>query len=422
VDNRIADAAKGILPPPPPSKTEESEDTKAQLERRSRSARASTRSSEIRDIETTTSKGRAKVETPVPLPEKYRQFVQASSSKPSPAPMDARTVTPATDRDLETPVGRLLDVLDEIARETDVRNASVPKVRGTVWSKCKIEKYQAAEEILAYYSKELIAGLRPEWKGTPFYTFLQGCAKAPFEPPKWTTLEVMPQQTFRRAYKGGQYRVGTLPSTTAAASDLPPAIGLGGRAKSAMASRSDGDSDDDTLAERRGRRSGKGATLRLASKKRPAPDSDGHESGSRRGRKSAKNMNAISDEDMDDDENSSDGEVEDTALCHSPPLPEGAVRLAIHAERMPTTSPKGPNGTWTCEEEGCGYVVRSAEEEAAQEQIREHFQVHEAQAEKISLAVKESRGQMPIKYAYFPPILLLVHLHPGASRRPARSS
>jgi hypothetical protein len=56
-------------------------------------------------------------------------------------------------------------------------------------------------------------------------------------------------------------------------------------------------------------------------------------------------------------------------------------------------------------------VVRSADEQSAQELVQEHFRDHTAQAEKINLAVEESRGQMPIKYAYFPPILLLVHMH-----------
>jgi hypothetical protein len=61
-------------------------------------------------------------------------------------------------------------------------------------------------------------------------------------------------------------------------------------------------------------------------------------------------------------------------------------------------------------------VVRGADAQDAQALIQAHFRAHEAQADKIDLAVRESRagGHTPIKYAYahFPPVLLLVCLHP----------
>ena len=282
--------------------------------------------------------------------------------------------------------------------------------------KCKIRQYGVAKDILAYYSKELLPRLGPEWKGSPWYHWLEDAAKRPWEPSSdQTELDKIPAQTMRRVKMGPRSGLSTRPAT-----QLPPVINLKIKAQNAVQEESESEDEFADLREvsQRNRRSGKGATLRLATsaKKRPHSELDDQTSGSRRGRKSAKITHHISDddepEDADDTSDEDLGSGEETIVGSRLPLPEGAVRVVVHAEPLPTTSPSGPDGTWTCGEEGCTYVVRSADEQDAQELIQAHFRDHEAQAEKINLAVTESRGHMPIKYAYFPPILLIVYMYP----------
>ncbi|KAK3296892.1 uncharacterized protein B0H64DRAFT_113059 [Chaetomium fimeti] len=444
VQKKLADIANGLVPPLPPPEPQESVDNKATQSRRSRSARASSRNSEVQDNPPSlpipqakpTNNPRVRIsETPIPLPGRYRQLTQPASSEPSPIPVEAPKVdtpkvapkadtpkeTPMSDADSETPVDRLLGALDEVATEVNINKVPPSKINSSVFFKCKIRNYMDAKDIIAYYAKELLPRLPAEWKDVPWYHWLVDVANQPWAPStEHTEPDKIPAQTFRRMKMGPKAG-----SSTKSATQLPPPINLKLRAKSAVQDESESEEEIAELytAPQRNRRSGKGATLRLATsaKKRPRSELDDQPSGSRRGRKSTKTSHYISDDDESEDaDNASDEDVttsEETVLGSRLPLPEGAVRIAVHAERLPTTSPSGPDGTWTCDEEGCTYVVRSADEQDAQELIQAHFRDHEAQAEKINLAVTESRGHMPIKYVYFPPVLLLVYMHsPGAGQ------
>jgi len=51
--------------------------------------------------------------------------------------------------------------------------------------------------------------------------------------------------------------------------------------------------------------------------------------------------------------------------------------------------PTGPNGTWRCEEEACGFIVRRADEELGRGLIREHFREHEEELRRLRLAETE---------------------------------
>lgn len=79
------------------------------------------------------------------------------------------------------------------------------------------------------------------------------------------------------------------------------------------------------------------------------------------------------------------------------------IKLVIRAERIPDSLPRGPDDTWTCEEDGCDYIVRDVDEDTVQERIRQHFCHHEQQLARVNLAMAEGkRGHMPIKYAFSP--------------------
>ncbi|AEO56936.1 hypothetical protein MYCTH_2302469 [Thermothelomyces thermophilus ATCC 42464] len=442
VQKRLADIARrAALPPPPPSESQESSSRdQATGNRGSRSARSGSRSLEVEDGDMrgsapsrsrspqSKSANRPKPRTsgtPVSLPEKYRQLTHPISSKSSPAPAetpktDTPRDTPTSNVDHESSVDRLLEILNEVASEVDIKKAAPSRIHSAVYFKCKVRAYSGGKDILAYYAKDLLPRLGPEWKGTMSYQWLADAAKRPWKPTEPMDPDKIPAQTLRREKSSATSKAS---STTRPATQLPPAINLKAKTKSALQHDSDSEAEfaDLYAGPQRGRsRSGKAATLRLAtsSKKRPRSDLDDQANGGHRSAKTAKVNHLISDEDdLEDDvedKETGDDEVaagEETLVDSRLPVPEGAVRVVVHAERLPTTVPSGPDGTWTCDQEGCTYVVRSADEQEAQDLIREHFRDHEAQAEKISLAVRESRGQMPIKYAYFPPILLLVHMH-----------
>ncbi len=433
---RIDDIAKGRVPlPPPPADTLDLGSPPPKL--RIKSAKVSSRHNEaaVKRSRSPQPKPLAKptprmTETPVPLPEKYKQFVRPPAAVPTPLPVRTPNPAPsaspanpsATNAEPESPVDRLLGVLQEIAEAHDVKKAAPSSIHSKVFFQCKIRQYGDAKAILAYYAKDLLPLLGPEWKGSPWHTWLVGAAKEPWTPTETLNADDIPAQTLRRTKM-------TKPTpSTAPAAQVPPTISLKSKLKKPAQDESEDDSDEDIGAlgvapPMRGRKSGKNAGLRpISTKKRPLADFDDQTATGRRGRKSAKLIPLIplvsdEDEEMDDLDEASDDEAaaggETPALDPSFPVPEGAVRVVVVAERLPTTSPKGPDDTWTCDQEGCTYVVRSAREKEAQELIDAHFRDHEAQADKINLALKESRGHMPIKYAYFPPILLIIHFQPA---------
>lgn len=381
-------------------------------------------------------KGKPWVESPVPLPPQYQHLGKSSTRIASPSTAFLSIVPPSTYPSSTTPAPTAstspIDLLAEIFREIskDVFRPNVVVKPGfdvqkvtinhQLWKRCSLSMYRAVPEVLAYYSKDLLPHLGSEWKDTTFYRWLQKTSQEPLRF-QFLTPDKLPPKIARRGGRKGPASQGTsvskTPSTSRPASDDPRGRSRG----SASQQRLGDDSEEEALPLGRGRKSGKNAGLRpRSSKKRPASEMDFDDKpvAGWRGRKSAKTSHVASEEDDDmtdagDDESASHTEEEegDHMLFPIPP-PEGTIKIVVHAERIPPTSPTGPNGTWACEEEGCTYVVRAAEDQEGQEAIQAHFRSHEAQAERLNLAKQESRGHLPIKYAYFPPVLLLVKFLP----------
>jgi hypothetical protein len=100
-------------------------------------------------------------------------------------------------------------------------------------------------------------------------------------------------------------------------------------------------------------------------------------------------------------EGDGDDDEDPDGLFRAPP--RDALRTIIRSYGPPSMVPTGPNGSWVCDEEECGFVVRDAEEQAGIARIQQHIQSHESQAQGSDLGVTEGRhGFVPIKYAYFP--------------------
>ncbi|KAG5989251.1 hypothetical protein E4U43_004535 [Claviceps pusilla] len=75
------------------------------------------------------------------------------------------------------------------------------------------------------------------------------------------------------------------------------------------------------------------------------------------------------------------------------------IKLVIRAEKIPESSPRGPDDTWTCDQEGCDYIVRGSSEEDCRDRIQQHFRDHEQQLTRVNLAMTEgARGHMPINH------------------------
>ncbi|KAK3685557.1 hypothetical protein B0T22DRAFT_465976 [Podospora appendiculata] len=418
---KYADAAAALAARPAPatrtpsiSASERRSQSKGTLElQSSRSTRASRRGSheedvEMKDVSSGPSKSppaqrfRKSVEprpitkTHVPLPARYSHLQQQETAKSSPAikPLSTPkssvppTVDLATTSSSDPVVDRLLVILQEVSAGLNLEKVMPTRVHSYLYQKCKVRKYAAAPLITAHYAPQLLARLGQAWHGTPYYNWLTEVAGHPPTDPDLITVEEMPDSTFRRGTNAGR------PSK-------PPAS-----ATPATYTERD-ESEDDTRQPPVGtRRSGKGAGLRpqASSKKRYMSEMDDSAlSDGRRGRKSMKFMQTSDSEEDDDDASDAASpqaqeDVIDDILGDRIPAPKDAVRIVVHAERIPTMSPAGPNGTWVCGQEGCNFVVRSAEEPAGQDLIQHHFKDHEAQAEKINLAMKESRGQLPINH------------------------
>lgn len=351
--------------------------------------------------------------TPVPLPSYLRQqphssaspaLSPAASSPLSPTASQTPALSPAapsgsagdSKRDLETLVSVFKEEVDE--KNLDMNKAGPAKFYQAIFFKCKIRNYRISKEIISYYAKDLLPLLPAEWRHKQFYNWLQEEALKPKTLPEGLTAEKVSEHLQRRARKAK-------PATSTAAEALPPTPVFG--SITGKLNQTQTWDEEDSEEDVRPRRSGKGAVLRPPiSRKRPALEmdvDDGSASGSRRGRKSAKTSTPAAFEDDDlDDSSEQESLMEDDGPASSTQPPKDAVPVIVHAERLPTISPSGPNGTWVCDQEGCGHVVRGADDHVGEELIKNHFKWHEAQAEKINLARAESRGQMPIKYAFIP--------------------
>lgn len=303
----------------------------------------------------------------------------------------------------QDPVKLLLEVLEEIleAQGGNAQSLKDGKLHTEMYMRCTIKQYSAAREITHFYAKSLLKELPQKWNPSPFWDWLTSVADQPFEP-KLLSEDQIPTQCRRRKKKD---KSSSRPKEDRK-DEIIPQRGAGKRWPPS------------TLTPRP-------AALRPgASAKRPAvyhSDDDDE-----RARKAARTSQDSEDEDEEDDDEDADSDDtsdaahasghRNAALTTPTPAPLETARLVVRAERIPSMSPSGPNGTWRCEEDSCNYIVRSAEEPEGKDLIEKHFQDHASRAEKLNLALSEgTRNHMPIKYAYFPPSFFVYVIVEGRS-------
>ncbi|RYP48045.1 hypothetical protein DL768_005967 [Monosporascus sp. mg162] len=300
----------------------------------------------------------------------------------------------------------LLDTLQEIRNSTlellgDNKNKRHPDhiMPGTwhykVYLACKIKHRCGGAEVCEYWARDLVKLLGSEWRQSEFYKWAKANAntKPKFEYSTETECVDLRRRNARQPKiateeNGQPSHAGKQPAPVPApepAGKQPP--------------------------KKRGRPSGKAAGLRpsLGSKKRPRAeadldnggDDDEMELGGYEPKKTTKKSKYFSDDDAD--AASLTAEDDEEAKPGTAPV----TRLVIRAEKLPSTTPKGPNQTWTCGEPDCGYVVRGADEDEGQNLISAHYEEHEREArdeaeeaalKRVNLAVQESGGHLPINH------------------------
>ncbi|KAG8163472.1 hypothetical protein KVR01_006769 [Diaporthe batatas] len=275
----------------------------------------------------------------------------------------------------------VLEVLEEIleVHGGHPQNLGEGKIHSHLYMKCTINPYNAAREVTHFYAKALLKKLPPKWNPSPFWSWLAGVVDKPFEP---TLLTIDQMEQVRRRKKLNK-------SSSKPKSDREDEIrGPRGAGKRWP---------PNTLTPRTG------ILAPSTGSKRPAvyySDDDDDE----RAHKVARTSQDSGDdedenEDVDDDTSDDDIPASTTLATPTPAPPLETARLVVHAERVPSMSPSGPNGTWRCEEDSCNYIVRSAEEPEGKDLIAKHFQEHASRAERLDLALSEgTRNHMPINH------------------------
>lgn len=257
------------------------------------------------------------------------------------------------------------------------------------------------EELLHYNASALLEAIDKDKYGRhEVYTWLQDAAKRDFAPVAITNWP------YRLAPRGvrpptERKRIATnTPSTTGAFAFPSPE-------EESPSDTSRSSSRVGKTLRPPGRRAGKKSSLRLVTTSRKRPHSD-VESNSESEETNPKRSHYFADgDDVTSDADNGDSSRGDDEADEEP------IKIVIRADKIPSTVPHGPSETWTCDQEDCDYVVRGGDEEQCQERIRKHFEEHEAQMDRVNLAMTESRGHLPIKYAYFPPFLILVEFDPS---------
>lgn len=354
----------------------------------------------------------AQTQAPVPIP------IPAPAPTPqqqqSPAISSIEMPNDASNGDSKTAFESVLRGLQKAIEEVSRSKAGLTKVAvsNKIYANYSVPNYRnghgshrvPVEEILHYNAPALLKHLdASKWGENDFFPWLQEMSETTFNPIA-TSKSKFPFKLVPRASRQ------TDSKATATSTIRTSAVGSRATDQSA-----DDDSDDVIVTpRRRGKgvktpgRLGKSNLRPVASSKKRLHSEidDDSDSDSPIAKKSL--YFSDGDEVMDD--------TNDDGILKEEDSDDQKVEIIIRADRIPSTIPKGPDNTWTCDQDDCHYIVRGNDAEECQERIEQHFEEHEERSERLRLAMSESQGHR-IKYAYFPPFLILVYFHdPEPSR------
>lgn len=264
-----------------------------------------------------------------------------------------------------------------------------------------IRNTKAPTEVCQYYAQDLLQLLGSEWHHSEFY--------------KWLEDNITTKPSFEYISEEDLHKIVRRKKKSRASRE---------EAQSSVGPFMDGNESTPRMAGkqpvRRGRPSGKTSVLRpsFGSKKRlyneAGFEDDEMEIDENGMPRTSKRSRYPTEDDETQDTDSSDSDDEHDENKDMP-----LARVIIYGEKLPSTTPTGPNQTWICEEPDCGYVVRDADQKKGQIAINQHFEYHDkvpgevteedaiSQKSLVSLALKESqKGQLPIEYVFSPLLLI----------------
>ncbi|KAI8238053.1 hypothetical protein K4K54_007761 [Colletotrichum sp. SAR 10_86] len=334
------------------------------------------------------SRSRAKTKTQSRSPP---PVVIAAAPSPSPEPMDVDAALqnmsvsePSQNQEASerSNVDLILEGLEELRPELEpLSKNSFPKVSSKLYYKYSIKHYLGSAEILKYYARELVERLdQSVWGDSKFWDTLQENAHGPRITLEHVTMENIPGSLIRRKAKTTNTKPETNGAGSSAAFATPP-------------------------PKRAGRPAGKMSALRLVgskgSKRRFDSTEDTPDTVSR-GSKAAKTSHTYDSEENSMEAASSSGDSDNESEADTADSP-AALKVVVRAEILPTTDAKGPNGTWVCDEEDCGFVVRNPDQDEGRERIQDHIQEAHYKDEnrdaRIDLAVTEGvKNHLPIDH------------------------
>ncbi|SPJ84100.1 uncharacterized protein FTOL_10616 [Fusarium torulosum] len=342
--------------------------------------------------------------------------VQSSASTPSVAPLGSEASGLANGED-ETPFQSLLNALERVREEISSKPSKTGLSESGVINKLyfdyKFPNYRSSQpashripikEILHYNARALLQVIDKEKYNSPepgFYSWLEEVSQKPFDPvalkPTDFPFHVVPRKRSAKPLQPAPSLPALIQQTEVTPMNL------------------DDDFSSPTYSSpagkrlrRPGRPSGVKSSLRLAtaSKKRHHSDVDSESEDEETEPKKSHYFSGEDDVMEKDDHQSLSGDEASSGTSGEP------IKIFLRADNIPTTVPRGPDETWVCEEEDCGFVVRGGDIRDCRSRIRSHFNEHEQQMDRVNLAMAEaSRGDVNLKYAYFPPFLILVELH-----------
>lgn len=332
-------------------------------------------------------------------------------------PIQSADVTMSTADEDESPFASVLSAIEEIyeKRAGAKRGISGMTALNLLYFDYKFPNYKdgsvgshkvPVEEVLHYNASALLQKLdKDKFQKFQLWSYLEELAQKPFNPrsikPSDFPYRLVPRKATQRSAKK--------PVPSAVETDSSP--------------RENGDSPrpiGKTL-KRPGRRPGKTSSLRtVASSKKRIFAEIGDDSEPDSESSGLKRSHYFSDREEEEEE---DVSMQDSTGANTPRDAGQTVhvrteelepiQIVIRTEKIPSTIPRGPDDAWTCDQDGCTYVVRGGDADGCQARIQKHFEEHQEQTKRLNLAVTESsRGHMPIKYAYFPPFLILVEFPP----------
>lgn len=238
----------------------------------------------------------------------------------------------------------LAKLINEVADKAgNIHKHKHSKYSYSIFLECKIKDHKCCKELLSLYAPDLLALLdRDKFGGSPFWAHLEQEAASPPTHLKYISLEQIPYQLVRRA-KVAAKQANTGPGSPAASSHTQPDAP-------------------------RPQYSGKVPGLRLASRKRPYENEGSYESSDAAKETARKRPTPQTRQESDDDSTNSD--------TSSVAGGNNVSKIVLKSYPMQTDKPKGPLGTWVCEEDGCGHVVRSALEPGQRQLVLQHMREH----------------------------------------------